>query len=347
MTTDSVAALTDTITRRLPDAACLSATASEVAGNLLAIGRCIPESDWLILGGSMARGEPTWIHHHGSRLLISDLDLLYVHSGPAPSLPIGQLRIMAERRFSTVDIMVLSLDQYRILGTSLGYDFKNLGIDLSGSGLPSHAPVRLDDRDAYEILLYYVQAYYWHGLNEKWQAGLDTTQFHLLVNRMCMKVLRATGMLDGAYAHHDLATMAPHLAEQMRDELHWRAVPARMPMNPGRFWHYVHQAFRRFDYAFGGSRPDAVRLSRYAVTSSGQVIARHHRVANDLAREAAAAWVSNPCVDDLATVERAIWSRVTGWTGSSLSPGPAAYFAKHRSDIHDHLLAMKVQATAI
>lgn len=343
--TDQAAGLAATITRRLADAADLSPAANRIADDLLALGHCVPTDDWLILGGSMARGEPTWIHHNGGRLLISDLDMLYVHSGPEPAMPIAQLRAMAERCFPTVDVMVLPVHQYRVLGTSLGHDFKNLGIDLSGRGLPEHTPVRLDDRDAYEILLYYVQAYYWHQLNEKWLAGRDTTQFHLLINRMCMKVLRATGMLDGAYAHHDFDSMAPHLSEQMRAELRWRTDPTQMPMDPGRFWHYLHDAFRRFDYVFGSRRPDAVRLSRYAMTSSGQIIARHHRVANDLARGVAASWVSNPSVNDLATVERALWSRVTGWTGTKPSPGPAAYFAAHQSEIHDHLLAMKVQAT--
>ncbi|MFJ2834277.1 hypothetical protein ACIO52_02830 [Nocardia sp. NPDC087230] len=44
-------------------------------------------------------------------------------------------------------------------------------------------------------------------------------------------------------------------------------------------------------------------------------------------------------------MEQAIWSRITGWTGTKPSPGPAAYFAAHQSEIHDHLLAMKVQTT--
>ncbi|MBF6422349.1 hypothetical protein IU436_27310 [Nocardia farcinica] len=158
-------------------------------------------------------------------------------------------------------------------------------------------------------------------------------------------ILRATAMLDGAYAHHDFASMAPHLSEQMRAELRWRTDPTQPPLDPGRFWHYLHDAFRRFDYVFGGPRPDAVRLSRYAVTNSGQVIARHHRIAHDLARQVAAAWVAKPDLGELATVEAAIWSRVTGWAGTKPAPGPSAYFAAHQREIHDHLLAMKVQTT--
>lgn len=343
--TSRAATLADTITRRLPDAPDLAAPARRIADDLVALGRLIPAEDWLILGGSMARGEPTWIHHHGGRLLISDVDLLYVHSGPEPATPLDQLKAMAERCFPAVDIMVLPEHQYRLLRTSLGYDFKNLGLDLAGHELPEHTPVRLDDRDAYEILLYYVQAHYWHGLNTKWLAGCDTVEFHLLVNRLCIKVLRATAMLDGAYAHHDFASMAPHLSEQMRTELRWRTDPTQPPLDPGRFWHYLHDAFRRFDYVFGGPRPDAVRLSRYAVTCSGHVIARHHRIAHDLARQVAAAWVAKPHLGELATVEAATWSRVTGWTGTKPSPGPSAYFAAHQREIHDHLLGMKVQTT--
>ncbi|MFC9872749.1 hypothetical protein [Nocardia salmonicida] len=346
--TGTTASLAATITRRLPDTADLTTVASRLADDLLALGDQVPDTDWLILGGSMARGEPSWIrYHHDQRQLISDLDLLYVSSGETPTALVSQLRTTAEKRFPTVDLMTLPLRDYRTITTSLGYDFKNLGVPLTPHGLPEHNPVRLDDRDAYEILLYYIQAYYWHRLNYRWQTGLDSTQFHLLVNRLCMKVLRATAMLErGAYAHHDFARMAPHLAEQMRTELAWRIDPRQPPLDPSRFWVYVHDAFRRFDFAFGGPRPDAVRLSKYATTSSGQIIASHQKRVSELAREVAAAWVSNPRLDRIGTVERATWSRVTGWAGTQQQPGPASYFAKHRREIHDHLLAMKVQVAA-
>ncbi|MBF6072791.1 nucleotidyltransferase domain-containing protein [Nocardia farcinica] len=149
--TNHAATLADAITRRLPDAQDLAAPAHRIADDLVALGRLVPAEDWLILGGSMARGEPTLIHHHGGRVLISDVDLLYVHSAPEPAKPLDQLKAMAERCFPSVDIMVLPEHQYRHLHTSLGYDFKNLGLDLAGHGLPEHTPVRLDDRDAYEI----------------------------------------------------------------------------------------------------------------------------------------------------------------------------------------------------
>ncbi|TCJ97170.1 hypothetical protein [Nocardia alba] len=88
------------------------------------------------------------------------------------------------------------------MGTSLGHDFKNLGIDLSRIGLPEHTPVRLDDRGAYEILLYCVQAFYWHHLNEKWQAGREPPPVPPTRQPHVHRVLRAIGILDGAYGHH-------------------------------------------------------------------------------------------------------------------------------------------------
>ncbi|WP_330252736.1 NAD-glutamate dehydrogenase [Nocardia sp. NBC_00565] len=45
----------------------------------------------------------------------------------------------------------------------------------------------------------------------------------------------------------------------------------------------------------------------------------------------------------LATVKRRAWERITGWTGSTRQRSPEDYFLTHKQEIHDHLLAMKVQ----
>ncbi|WP_280445615.1 hypothetical protein [Nocardia brasiliensis] len=337
-------ALAERITSRLANAADLEPAAVSIADDLLSLGHCVPADDWLIVGGSLARGEPTFISHCvGERLLISDVDFLYVHYGDQPSMSIQELRTLAENAFPTVDLMTLPLGDYRAIQTSLGFDFKDLGLAVTEHGLPEHEPVKLDARDAYEILLYYTQAYFWLGVHDQWCAGTDSAHFHLTVNRLCMKILRATAMLDGAYAHHDFDWMAPHLAEQMRAELRWRSDPTQSPMDPGRFWAYLHDAYRRFDTEFGRPRPDAVNLSRYATTSSGQIVARHHQTVHALSRAMADAWIIAPNPDALATVKRRAWERITGWTGSAPQPNPEGYFLAHKQEIHDHLLAMKVQ----
>ncbi len=334
-------AVTERITSRLANTA---EVARAVAEDLITLGRRVPADDWLIVGGSLARGEPSFLGQpNGKYLLVSDVDFLYVHYGDEPSTSIRELRSMAEKLFPTVDFMTLGLGDYRAIQTSLGFDFKDLGVALTDHGLPEHAPVELDARDAYEILLYYVQAYFWLAVHEQWRAGADSVQFHLVVNRLSMKVLRATAMLDGAYAHHDFDQMAPHLAEQMRAELRWRGDPSTPPLEPGRFWTYLHDAFKRFDDEFGLPRPDAVNHSRYATTSSGRVVARHHHASYTLARAMTEAWIASPDPEVLATVKRGTWQRITGWTGTVAQPGPEDYFRAHRREIHDHLLAMKVQ----
>ncbi|WP_454196043.1 hypothetical protein [Nocardia sp. Marseille-Q1738] len=336
-------AMAHRITGRLADAAELEPAAMSIAADLLSLGQSVPPDDWLIVGGSLARGEPTFIRHDAGRLLISDVDFLYVHYGDEPSTPVFELVKLAEKSFPTVDLMKLSLSDYRAIQTSLGHDFKNIGLAVTEHGLPDHDPVELEARDAYEILLYYTQAYFWLGLHEQWLAGHDSARFHLAVSRLCTKVLRAAGMLDGAYAHHDFSQMAPHLAEQMRAELRWRINPTQPPMNPGRYWSYLHDAFQRFDGEFGRPRADAVNYSRYATTSSGQIVARHHQAVYALARAMAETWIADPDPKALATVKRRAWERITGWTGSRPRTTPESYFGDCKQEIHDHLLAMKVQ----
>ncbi|MEU1984432.1 hypothetical protein [Nocardia sp. NPDC019395] len=332
------------IVRRLDNAADLEDAATAIADNLLSIGRRVPPSDWLIVGGSLARGEPTFVRNEGKRVLLSDVDFLYVHSGQDPSIPAEKLIETAEQYFSVVDLMVLPLSGYRSIRTSLGYDFKNLGLPVTERGIPDHFRVELDARDAYEILLYYTQAYFWCGLHDSWLAGADTIQYHLVTNRLCMKILRATAMLDGAYAHHDFDRMAPHLAERMQAELRWRSDPDLPPMSVGRFWTYLADALARFDIEFGQPRADAVNHSRYATTSSGRIVARHHHAVHHLARAMTTAWPITGDPRALATVKHRVWAQYTGWDGTRAQPSPEEYFRRYKQEIHDHLLAMKVQA---
>ncbi|WP_231390451.1 hypothetical protein [Nocardia sp. CNY236] len=168
---------------------------------------------------------------------------------------------LAETLLPTVELMAMPVRDYQVVATSLGHDFKNIGVPVTRHGLPPHTRVHLDERDAYEILLYYVMCWFWSGLSESWFAGDATAEFHLMVNRLCMKVLRATAMLDGAYRHHGLHMMSPYVADRMRAELAWRTAPLGRPADPGRFWSYLNEAFRRFDAWFGRPRPD-LRLGR-------------------------------------------------------------------------------------
>ncbi|WP_330231413.1 hypothetical protein OHA40_02360 [Nocardia sp. NBC_00508] len=337
------AALAERIICRLSNVADLEPKAIGIADDLLSLGNRVPADDWLIVGGSLARGEPTFISRAVGERLLSDVDLLYVHYGDEPSMSVDELVIHAEKVFPTVDLMTLSLRDYRAIQTSLGFDFKDLGLGITEHGLPEHEPVKLDARDAYEILLYYSQAYFWLGVHDQWCADSDSARFHLTVNRLCIKILRAIAMVDGAYAHHDFDWMAPHLAEQMRAELFWRRDPTQQPMDPGRFWTYLHDAFIRFDDEFGQQRSDAVNYSRYATTSSGRIVARHHQAVHALSRAMADAWIAEPDPMVLATVKRRVWERITGWTGNAHKPTPEDYFRAHKQAIHDHLLAMKVQ----
>ncbi|MBF6328424.1 hypothetical protein [Nocardia transvalensis] len=335
--------LAQQIIRRLPPAPGLAEAAYATAEDLLALGQSVPVHHWLIVGGSFARGEPTYIPRNGGHQLLSDVDFLYVYTA-LPALPEVEFMNLAGKSFPTVELMTLSLRDYKALQTSLGYDFKNLGLSLNDHGLPGHDPVELDARDAYEILLFYTQAYFWYAVHDQWQAGIGSMQFHLTVNRLCMKILRATAMLNGAYANHDFDRMPPHVAEQMRTELAWRANPTRPPLHPGRFWTYLHQALTEFDQHFGHVRVDAVTGTRYSATSSGRIVAHHHETVHELVRPMTAVWNNTADFRALTTVKRQTWERITGWTGTRVPSTPETYFQQHKQEIHDHLLAMKVQA---
>ncbi len=342
---------TTTLARRIitslpcPDLAVTTA-ARQVADSLRQLGELVPTRDWLILGGSLARGEPSFARTAtGEPRLLSDIDMLYVHAGDRPSTSLREVLNKAEILFPAVELMSMPVRDYRVVATSLGHDFKNIGVPLTDHGLPPHTGVRLDERDAYEILLYYVMCWFWSGLSESWFDGDATVEFHLTVNRLCMKVLRATAMLDGAYRHHDLHLMAPRIAERMRAELAWRANPVGRPADPGRFWSYLDEAFRRFDARFGRARPDAVAFSAYSQTPSGHIVAEYQQIAQRFGRALAHTWIATGDRADVATVMPSVWARITGWTGTTPPQGPRQYFREHRAAIHDHLLAMKVQVT--
>lgn len=336
--------LAELITSRLPAYATIRDHARSIADELLTIGAMVPIDDWLIVGGSLARGEPTMIPGRGGLRLISDIDCLYVHYGDSPSMPVQDLISLASKTFPTVDIETMSLHDYRALETAIGYDFKNLGLALTDRGLPPHDPVTLDlPRDAYEILLYYVMAWMWHGCFDQWLSEEQAPEFHLIVNRLCIKVLRATGMLDGAYHCHDIAKMDPIVGERMRTELDWRADPSQPPLTPGRFWTYVSDAFDAFDYTYGHPHTDAVTWTRYSHTSEGRIVAKYQRMICEIARHLAYAWQVQPSPSWQVTVLDQVWTRMSGWTGTFHPGGPERFFADNKQDIHDHLLAMKVQ----
>lgn len=54
-------ALARRITRCHPQTAAVARTGRQVANELLNLGAMVPADDWLIIGGSLARGEPTFI----------------------------------------------------------------------------------------------------------------------------------------------------------------------------------------------------------------------------------------------------------------------------------------------
>ncbi|MBF6136628.1 hypothetical protein IU501_26965 [Nocardia otitidiscaviarum] len=336
-------ALARRITRCHPQTAAVARTGRRVADELLNLGAMVPADDWLIIGGSLARGEPTFIPHGGDLILGSDIDCTYVHYGDEPSMPVADLVTVAEKTFPHVDMMTMPLADYRALGTLLGFDVKNIGLSVTDRGLPPHDSVQLDmPRDAYENLLYYTQAWFWSRCTQCWLTGPDTA-FHHTVSRLCVKILRSTAMLDGAYCHHDLHKMPTNVADRMRSELAWRANPTQPPMNPGRFWTYLADAFDRFDTAYGCVHTDAVTGTRYSRSLHGHIIAGHHQRVHRLARHLAYTWLASPDPHQLANVMRQVWDSVTGWTGTIPHEGPEDYFAAHQREIHDHLLEMKVR----
>jgi predicted nucleotidyltransferase len=75
-----------------------------VCAGLLALADVVPRSTTLIVGGSLARGEATFVPTTHGYELASDLDLLIVYESTLPPMSVKHFLALARRSLPTTTI---------------------------------------------------------------------------------------------------------------------------------------------------------------------------------------------------------------------------------------------------
>ncbi|MFI5733311.1 hypothetical protein ACIA49_24575 [Kribbella sp. NPDC051587] len=320
-----------------------------LAERLLGLAELVPAESNLILGGSLARGEPSFVElPDGTYELDSDIDLLLVF--PTPLAPFTNADFVARAKpvLPTVTIMFATTAEYSALKTSLGTDFKQpFGVSLNQDSLPIHEPFELDARDAYEVFLFSLQAYLWRELPERWAADPHDRSFQLELSSLCVKLLRSTVLLQGGTLSLDRDRAPSEILALIDQEIGWRRTAGRPALDPGRFWVYVARVLPYFDAAFGGRRPDSVIGSEYEGRFGADAVAWQQRIglvlATAVVEQVQATGGRAPDVAEVVSALRASWTRlaVDGFVEPTSAPGE--YFAGRLEWFRGNLYAMKVR----
>jgi hypothetical protein len=297
----------------------------------------------IILGGSLARGEAIFRERNGTWQLASDIDLLMVHDSTLPAVSSAEFVKHSIHDLPTLTMMTLSAQEFRRLGTNIGYSFKNEGIPLNAKTLPPHSPVELTSRDAFEILLHSVICSFEESFIDRWASGDSNPGFQDEVSRVCTKALRATAMLDGHQSSRAAQAAGFGVGPLMRREVDWQDGRS-MPLDPGRIWEIFRLATARFDGDYRAERLDAVSGTRYAGSLSGQIVERHQRLASLLLREILRQ-VHEPHPDPnvIRKARDAAWTTVVSQGQVRPHKTLEEYFARQADLFRAQLLAMKIE----
>jgi hypothetical protein len=336
------AGLAERIVRRLPRRVGFEDAAAVLADRILACADGLPEGSHLVLGGSLARGEPSIELRPDGFTLISDIDLLLVHESTLPPEPPEDFVRRHADALPTVSLMTVSLPEFRRLQTSLGHDFKEGGVPLRGPA-PAVPPVPLTPRDAVEVFAFGAMLYFGERLAERW-TGDDPPWLHYAHGRVCSKVLRSVGMLRGAHAQHDASGLPRELAEHAETELSWLRSPAKRPFPPpGRVWPIFAMALAEFDRFHGGPIRDAVRGSHYEQRPGADFVAEHQALALAMLRGTLERY--DPADADPARLragKQAAWIDLVRAGAVRPYASPERFFTTRAAGIRDQLLRMKV-----
>lgn len=317
---------------------------AKLANDLLGLRTEVPTDTNLILGGSLARGEPSFVRGEEDYELASDIDLLLVHDSVLPPLTADEFVARTSPVLPTISLMTVSRSEYERLRTTIGYEFKDIGVSLNQPALPPHEPVTLGLRDAYEFFLFSIEMYFWERTADRWAAGDNSMEFHLPLNRICVKLLRACGMLTGGYNHHDAIKMPARVRDLMADEIEWRKNPSPPPPDPGRFWPILAMVMRAFDDAHGVPKPDAVTGTEYEGRDGAAYVARHQRIAHSLARRILAQTGGGHAfsADELVAVKQREWASFVEMGVVRPVISPEVFFSERANLIRANLFEMKV-----
>jgi hypothetical protein len=338
--------LADFIVRRLDMPSSASGAVQELSEKLIACCQLVPAAgNYIILGGSLARGEAIFREVEGRWQLVSDIDLLLVHESTLPMISSAEFVDHFAEDLPTLTIMTVSAEEYVRLETNIGYSFKNEGVPLNTATLPVHSPITPTTRDAFEVLLHSIICYFEERFIERWASGDGRPSFHYELSRICTKALRAVAMLDGYQSSRDALAAGSLAGALIRSEVEWQETQVS-ELDPGRIWEIFRLATERFDADYGAERLDAVSETSFERSLSGQIIKRHHRVASLLVREIlrrAGSFHTDP--DFIKKARDDAWTAIVSSGQVRPIKTPEEYFARQAGAFRENLLAMKVEST--
>lgn len=314
-----------------------------LAKNLLEIGHIVPEDAYLILGGSFARGEPCFFIRDSVVHILSDLDFLIVHNSPLP--PIGEEQFLTHVTPSLPWSTVYTLreQQYQVLGTSLGQDFKRNAICLNKLGLPPFKSIELTSRDAFEIFLFAIIDAYRHGISRRCALGEQTHELSYLVCRTELNCLRSVAMLYGAYNYHDISGLPLNLVNRIKPLLVWRDNPLETSIPT------LSQLYSTFAFALqcfhehGKIQANAIAGSCYTSRFGSQFVAFLQSLALNLLKSILDRITFNTPDERIVSLENASWKELLQKNHHVHSTDtPEEYFASQMACFRYLLLALKV-----
>lgn len=270
-----VADLAQHIVRRLPRDVGFEDAGVSLARELNRCAEDVPPDAHLVLGGSLARGEPSIRVARQGFELISDIDLLLVHDSLLPPFTTADFVRRHESRLPTITLMSVSAREYQILETSLGYDFKDGGVVLTPHPLRSPT-VQTDHRDAFEVFVFAILLALLDGLLTLPAKG----DSHEAASRVLGKVIRSVGLLEGVNAQHDVVTIDPTLALCHRQQIDLLHDPDKLPVQatPDVICSALAAGLALHDAAAGRQRRDAIEHSKYQRRPGADFVQHAQRV---------------------------------------------------------------------
>lgn len=280
----NIDALAAYLVRRIPNTSeKLMFRVRALATDLLAVGKNVPPDCALLLGGSLARGEPC-IHVHGTDTLVySNADLMFLHGEVVPPKSFRDFWSRTKNEAPYVSLSYLRQTQFEALATVIGKEYRKHTVQLSEAPVGYLPSPTLTARDAFEIAIDSFAEYFERDIAGQYARGQASNFLAYTMNRVELNALRSVIILNGGFSYHDIEVLPSSLQELATSALDWRdAVSA-----PAHYDHfhllqtfdavlYHHQKFgygQNHGNAVSGSQFDGQCGSQYVIAFQEFVLA--------------------------------------------------------------------------